>query len=72
MGRLYGNASVGTLTLLEFRDQETLAELLQLPELQDVLRPFPAGNRALATVEKSNLTAVRQILTRLGVHLTTL
>lgn len=71
-GGYYGSASVGTLTLLEFRDQETLAELLQLPELQDVLRPFPAGNRALATVEKSNLTAVRQILTRLGVQLSAL
>lgn len=71
-GGYYGSASVGTLTLLEFRDQETLAELLQLPELHDMLRPFPAGNRALATVEKSNLTAVRQILTRLGVQLTTL
>ena len=71
-GGYYGNASVGTLTLLEFRDQEALAELRQLPELHDLLQPFPAGNRALATVDKSNLTAVRQILTRLGVQITTL
>lgn len=69
-GGYYGQATVGTMTLFEFRDQETLTELRQLPELQDLLQPFPAGNRALAVVEEGQVTAVQTILTRLGVKIT--
>lgn len=69
-GGYYGSATVGTITLFEFRDQETLAELRQLAELKELLQPFPAGNRALAVVESGQVTAVQAILTRLGVKIT--
>jgi hypothetical protein len=68
-GGYYGQATVGTMTLFEFRDQETLAELRQLPELQDMLQPFPAGNRALAVVNKDQVTAVQSMLARLGIKI---
>jgi hypothetical protein len=66
----YGAATVGTMTLFEFRDQATLAELRQLPELKDLLQPFPAGNRALAVVDGEQVTAVQSVLARLGVKIT--
>ena len=66
-GGYYGSAAVGTYTLVEFRDQETLAELRQRPDLRDVLQPFPAGDRALALVPPDRLAEVQAILTRLGV-----
>ncbi len=64
----YGRATVATVTLFEFRDQETLAELRALPELKDLLQPFAAGNRALARVDDEQVTAVQAILTRLGLE----
>ncbi|MFO7684082.1 MAG: helicase-associated domain-containing protein [Chloroflexota bacterium] len=67
-GGYYGSAAVGTLTLFEFRDQETLAELRDLPELRELLQPFAAGNRALAVVAEEEVTAVHAILSRLGVQ----
>ena len=71
-GGYYGSATVGTMTLFEFRDQETLAELCQHSELKELLQPFPAGKRALAMVEGKMVTAVQIILTRLGVNITPL
>jgi hypothetical protein len=66
-GGYYGNAAAGTLTLIEFRDLEALEELRQHPDLQPMLIPFPAGNRALAAVSGDSLTRVKEILARLGV-----
>ncbi|MCB9445978.1 MAG: helicase-associated domain-containing protein [Ardenticatenaceae bacterium] len=71
-GGYYGSATVGTMTLFEFRDQETLAELCQLAELKDLLQPFSAGKRALAVVDGERVTAVQTILARLGVIITPL
>lgn len=68
-GGYYGSATVGTVTLFEFRDKETLAELRQIPELENLLTPFPAGERALAVIEKDKLSAVRSILKKLGVEI---
>ncbi|MBP6802482.1 MAG: helicase-associated domain-containing protein [Chloroflexi bacterium] len=64
----YGRATIATMTLFEFRDQETLVELRALPELKDLLQPFAAGNRALARVDEKQVTAVQAILTRLGLE----
>ena len=58
------------MTLVEFRDQETLAELCRHPDVKDLLQPFPAGNRALAVVDGETVTAVQTILARLGVTFT--
>jgi hypothetical protein len=68
-GGYYGNAAVETLTLIEFRDQDILAELETHPSLQPYLSPFPAGNRALAVVPRDKLAEVHDILTSLGVRL---
>lgn len=66
-GGYYGSVQIGTHILIEFQDATVLAELLQHPDLQPLLRPFPAGERALATVKPENLTAVQTILTQLGI-----
>jgi hypothetical protein len=71
-GGYYGAATVGTMTLFEFRDQETLNELRQHSELKDLLHPFPAGKRALAVVDGEMVTAVQAILVRLGIKITPL
>ncbi len=67
-GGYYGQAAVETLTLIEFRDQATLDELRQHPELRSCLTPFPAGNRALAVVPAEKLAQVKEILARFGVR----
>lgn len=68
-GGYYGSAKVGAYTLIEFRDQETMAELLEHPELRDYLQSFPAGNRALTAVSPDHLPQVQAVLTRLGVEI---
>lgn len=67
-GRYYGDVTVGSLTLIEFRDRMTLEELMARPELDAYLTPFPAGERALAVVSADDLPQVRQILSQLGVE----
>jgi hypothetical protein len=67
-GGYYGSAVVGTMTLVEFRDQETLAELCQMPQLKELLNPFAAGDRALAVVDTEQVSAVQSILSELGVQ----
>jgi hypothetical protein len=66
-GGYYGEARAGTVTLIEFRDHETLTELLQNRELARWLTPFPAGERALAIVAPERLEQVQAILSELGV-----
>jgi hypothetical protein len=66
-GGYYGQAAVETLTLLEFRDQETLQEVAQLPEARDYLTLFPSQDRALAIVLAEKLAQVKAILAQLGV-----
>lgn len=66
-GDYYGNAAAGTVTLIEFRDQETLEELRQHPDLKPYLTPFSAGSRALAAVAGDRLAEVQEILARFGV-----
>ncbi|MGQ9684189.1 MAG: helicase-associated domain-containing protein [Anaerolineae bacterium] len=66
-GSFYGDARAASLVLIEFRDQETLSELRQRPDLADLLRPFAASDRALATVAPENLERVRAMLEALGI-----
>jgi hypothetical protein len=68
-GGYYGRASVGTLTLIEFRDQTALGELSRHPDLRGYLTPFPAGDRALAVVPTDKLAQVEEILSRLGLEI---
>jgi hypothetical protein len=67
-GSYYGQAAAKTLTLIEFRDQATLDELRQHPELRARLLPFRAGERALAVVPENELEQVKQTLARLGIQ----
>ena len=71
-GGYYGTATIGTITLFEFRNLETLAELSKLADLKELLHPFPAGKRALAVVDEEQITAVKTILNRLGIKITPL
>lgn len=66
-GGYYGTASIQTLTLIEFEDSDTLAELLHHPDLRPFLTPYPAGNRALATLPTEKLPQVTQHLAQLGI-----
>lgn len=66
-GGYYGAAAVETLTLMEFRDKETLDELLKHEGLRPHLQPFAAQDRALAVVAEKSLPHITQILTELGV-----
>ncbi|MBP8058755.1 MAG: helicase-associated domain-containing protein [Chloroflexi bacterium] len=69
-GEYYGAAAVETLTLIEFRDQETLDELLKQAPLRRHLRPFPTQDRALAIVTPEALPEVKASLSQLGITLT--
>ena len=68
-GGYYGAAAVETLTLIEFRDRETLDELLKHEGLRPHLQPFPTQDRALVVVSEASLNQVRQILIELGMSI---
>jgi hypothetical protein len=67
-GGYYGAAAIETLTLVEFRDRAALDELREHPRLREVLTPFSAGHRALATLPTDELSRVKDILADFGVH----
>jgi len=67
-GGYYGRAAAETLTLIEFRDQATLEELVGHPDLQPYLTPFPTADRALAVVPAEKLPQVKEILGQFGVQ----
>lgn len=59
----YGTARIATLTLIQFRDQETLDELRQDPELAKLLLPFhPEARLGLAIVEDKRRAALMTLL----------
>jgi len=64
----YGSVTISVLTLLQFRDQDVLDELLADPELADYLRPFkPEAKLGLATVNHDAIDSVRDLLAQRGV-----
>lgn len=68
--RHYGKAAVQTLIMIQFRDQETLTELLEDPELQPYLIPFkPEARLGLATVAPEALESLSNLLIERGVEL---
>lgn len=69
--RHYGRATLQALIMIQFRDQETLDELLQDPVLHPYLAPFkPEARLGLATVAPDAEALLRQLLTERGVDLT--
>jgi hypothetical protein len=67
-GGYYGDASAGSITLLEFRDPQSLEELRKDPDLAPVLSPFLADKRALAVVPSDKLSEIKELLARFGIH----
>ncbi|MBI5301076.1 MAG: hypothetical protein HY868_02990 [Chloroflexi bacterium] len=49
-GNYFGGATLGTVTLLEFRDEQARGELMNDPELKPYREHFEAGNRPRARV----------------------
>ena len=67
--RHYGSASLLAVTLIQFRDQDALDELLQDSELARHLRPFkPEARLGLAVVEPARVDHVRGLLAERGVE----
>lgn len=66
-GKYYGDARMGSLILVEFRDDKARTELLADPELAGLLTRFDAGPRALAVVDAANIERVKQVLSDRGV-----
>jgi hypothetical protein len=67
--RHYGSASLLAVTLIQFRDQAALDELLQDGELARYLRPFkPEARLGLAVVEPAHVKRARDLLAERGVE----
>jgi hypothetical protein len=65
----YGAATVQTVTLVQFKSQETLEELLADPALARVLKPWPLQAKlGMARVAPEDLAAVRGLLAGRGVE----
>lgn len=65
----YGTARISTLTLVQFRDQETLDDLRQDPELARLLQPFyPEARLGLALVANKQREELVKLLEARGVE----
>ncbi|MCX6030094.1 MAG: helicase-associated domain-containing protein [Chloroflexi bacterium] len=66
----FGDAGVGTVTLIHFRDQAAADELLADPELQPYLQPFhPEARLGLTAVAPEDVATLRGLLAERGVEL---
>jgi len=68
-GNYYGDGAMSQVTLLEVRDMGVLNELCADPELAPFIKPFEAGQRAIAIVDPQHVDEVRVLLTRRGIEL---
>lgn len=68
-GKYYGDAQMDTLTLVEFRDHDALHELVADPDLAPYLKPFEAGPRPLAAVDRQHLDTVQRLLAERGIEI---
>lgn len=67
--RHYGSASVETLTIVQFKDQETLDELLRDRALRRLMQPLaPAARLGLATADPDRLEELVAALVERGVE----
>ncbi len=70
--RHYGSASVQMVTLIRFKDQETLDELLRDRALRRLMEPFaPAANLGLAVAHPDRLEDLLAALVERGVEVIT-
>jgi hypothetical protein len=69
--KFYGDAIVQTLTLVQFRDQDTLNELRTDPVLARYIRPFkPDAKLGLAVLKPGDVAALHALLAERGINLT--
>jgi hypothetical protein len=68
-GKYFGSAKLGSVILVEFRDEQARGELLNDPELKPYLERFDAGNRPLALVRAESLERVQELLAERGVDI---
>ena len=60
--KYYGKAAIQTITLVQFKDEKTLRELLAEPELEGMLQRFaPAQGKALAVVSQEALEYLYEV-----------
>ena len=71
-GKFYGDAKMGHLILVEFRNDAARQELLADPELMPYLESFDAGKRPLALVHPDATERVRELLAERGIDLSPL
>ncbi|HSN73783.1 MAG TPA: helicase-associated domain-containing protein [Anaerolineae bacterium] len=65
----YGAASVQTVTLVQFKSQETLEELLADPALARLLKPWPPQTKlGMARVALQDVATVRKLLAERGME----
>jgi hypothetical protein len=68
--RHYGSATLEQVILFQVRDADTLAELMDDPEVGPLLAPFtPPDTRALARVRPADLAKLRSLLAERGIDL---
>ncbi len=68
--RHYGTAALEELVLFQVKDNETLSELLDDPEVGPLLEPFtPSESKALARVRSTDLAKLRGLLAERGIEL---
>jgi hypothetical protein len=68
--KYYGDAIVQTLTLVQFRDQDTLTELRTDPILARYIRPFKLDAKlGLAVIKPSDVAALQALLAERGINL---
>jgi len=66
-GNYYGDGAMSQVTLLQVRDMGVLKELCADPELASFIKPFEAGQRAMALVDPEHVDEVRALLARRGI-----
>ncbi|RPI31969.1 MAG: hypothetical protein EHM70_10130 [Chloroflexota bacterium] len=65
----YGNAALEQVTLLQLRDAETLAELMDDPEIGPLLHHFSPQPQALAQIHPEDIEKLRTLLAERGVEI---
>ena len=66
----YGQANLEEVTLLSFKDDKTVRELMKDPELGGILHPFKAQEiKVTVQVHNKDLERVTRLLTERGVIL---
>jgi Helicase conserved C-terminal domain len=69
--KYYGDGAMSQVTLLQVRDMGVLNELCADPELAPFIKPFEAGQRAMAIVDPQYVDQVRKLLAQRGIDLET-